>query len=84
MTMNFLAPRNRLEREPSDPRGGRIPCACGGMPGAREPLLARRKQAALRRAGASVAGTRRAAAAFRLAVGAEAIRLPLVLPEARA
>src|SRR5262249_46203042 len=37
------------------------------MPGAREPLLAGREQAALRRAGASVAGARRAAAAFRLA-----------------
>src|SRR5262249_42639650 len=41
------------------------------MPRAREPLLARRKQAALRRAGASVARTRRAAAAFRLAAWRE-------------
>src|SRR5262245_14052922 len=54
------------------------------MPGARKPLLAGRKQAALRRAGASVAGARRTAAAFGLAAWSEAIRSPRVLLKARA
>src|SRR5262249_60689275 len=44
---------------------GRAACARGRMPRAREPLLAGRKQTALRRADASVARTRRAAAAVR-------------------
>jgi hypothetical protein len=67
MTMNFIPSRNRSDRiEPSDSKaeGFRAHAAeCREL----ATMLARREQAALRRAGASLAGARRTAAAFRLA-----------------